>query len=334
MIGPMFRKMHLARSIRMIGTMAGAGISLVDCVQTANDLCGERLLPRAVDDGAGAHPGRRQLSETMMDHPLVPRAISQMIHSGEKSGKLAFVMDQVSGFAEQELKEQIADLTRYIEPIMIIHDGVHHRRRWRWRCCCRSSPSVASSRTDIGATPRSAWRRRNCENTGGGSFFHPRCLVAPGCIGLHQDAPRSKNPPARHRWVFETMHRDQGVHASRLRAAGVGGFVFPTDEIGSHDVAWRCSRWHWGCTSDRSRRQEDDEHANCETRRPLKRHPRPRVIHLSKSFPCYGRPEARVRGGGAADGGGSSPGSSRRDARYDAGTPRRRGFGRNVADRS
>ncbi|MEA2711913.1 MAG: type pilus assembly protein PilC, partial [Phycisphaerales bacterium] len=65
----------------------------------------------------------RQLSDTMMDHPLVPRAIAQMIHSGEKSGKLAFVMDQVSVFAEQELKEQIIELTRYIEPLMIIIMG-------------------------------------------------------------------------------------------------------------------------------------------------------------------------------------------------------------------
>ena len=46
-----------------------------------------------------------------------------MIHSGEKAGKLSFVMDQVSAFAEQELKEQIADLTRYIEPIMIVVMG-------------------------------------------------------------------------------------------------------------------------------------------------------------------------------------------------------------------
>jgi type IV pilus assembly protein PilC len=33
-------------------------------------------------------------------------------------------MDQVSAFAETELKEQIAELTRYIEPIMIIVMGV------------------------------------------------------------------------------------------------------------------------------------------------------------------------------------------------------------------
>ena len=47
-----------------------------------------------------------------------------MLHSGEKGGKLAMVMEQVSGYAEQELKEQIAELTRYIEPAMIIIMGI------------------------------------------------------------------------------------------------------------------------------------------------------------------------------------------------------------------
>jgi type IV pilus assembly protein PilC len=32
-------------------------------------------------------------------------------------------MEQVSGYAEQELKEKIAELTRYIEPAMIVVMG-------------------------------------------------------------------------------------------------------------------------------------------------------------------------------------------------------------------
>jgi type IV pilus assembly protein PilC len=123
LLGAMFRKLHLARSIRMIGTMAGSGIPLVECVQTANDLCGNVYFQELWSTVLERIQMGRQLSDTMMEHPLVPRAIAQMIHSGEKSGKLAYVMDQVSGFAEQELKEQIAELTRYIEPIMIILMG-------------------------------------------------------------------------------------------------------------------------------------------------------------------------------------------------------------------
>ena len=65
----------------------------------------------------------KQMSEPMSASPLVPRSVSQMIHAGEKGGKLAFVMEQISTFGEQELKETITELTRYIEPAMIIIMG-------------------------------------------------------------------------------------------------------------------------------------------------------------------------------------------------------------------
>jgi type IV pilus assembly protein PilC len=122
-LGKMFRKLHLARSMRMIGTMAGAGVPLTDCVNTANDLCGNVYFRELWSGVLEKIQTGRQLGESMSDSALVPRSVTQMIHSGEKAGKLAFVMDQVSLFAEQELKEQIADLTRYIEPAMIIVMG-------------------------------------------------------------------------------------------------------------------------------------------------------------------------------------------------------------------
>jgi type IV pilus assembly protein PilC len=123
LIGALFRKLYLARTLRMVGTMAGAGLNLLDCVQTAHDLCGNSyyrdLWARVADQ---LHTGK-QLSEPLFTSPLVPRSVSQMIHSGEKSGKLAFVMEQVAGHAEAELKETIAELTRYIEPAMIVIMG-------------------------------------------------------------------------------------------------------------------------------------------------------------------------------------------------------------------
>jgi type IV pilus assembly protein PilC len=49
--------------------------------------------------------------------------MAQMLHSAEKGGRLATVMETVSGYAEVELKEQIAEITRYIEPAMIVVMG-------------------------------------------------------------------------------------------------------------------------------------------------------------------------------------------------------------------
>jgi type IV pilus assembly protein PilC len=124
LMGKMFRKLHLARSLRMIGTMAGAGVPLTDAVNTANDLCENQYFRELWTDVLQKIQVGRQLWEPLHESPLVPRSISQMISSGEKTGKLSLVMDQISAFAEQELKEQIAELTRYIEPIMILLMGL------------------------------------------------------------------------------------------------------------------------------------------------------------------------------------------------------------------
>jgi type IV pilus assembly protein PilC len=123
LLGNLFRKLHLSRGMRMIGTMAGAGVGLVDCVATANQLCDNIYFRELWDEVSDQIQSGKQMSEPLSHSNLVPRSIAQMINSGEKGGKLAFVMEQVAGFSEQELKDTITELTRYIEPIMIVLMG-------------------------------------------------------------------------------------------------------------------------------------------------------------------------------------------------------------------
>jgi type IV pilus assembly protein PilC len=119
LFGGLYRKLHLSRGVRMIGTMAGAGVSLVDAVRTARELCGNLYFQDLWDKVMRQIEAGKQFSEPLFDSKLVPRSVSQMLHSAEKGGKLAIVMEQVSGYAETELKEQVAEMTRYIEPLMI-----------------------------------------------------------------------------------------------------------------------------------------------------------------------------------------------------------------------
>jgi type II secretory pathway component PulF len=119
LLGPVFRKLHLARGLRLIGTMAGGGVSLVDCVKTAQDLSANSYFKELWEEVSQQIQAGKQFSEPLFRNSLVPRSVTQMLHSAERSGKLAQVMEQVSGFAEEELKQTILDMTRYIEPIMI-----------------------------------------------------------------------------------------------------------------------------------------------------------------------------------------------------------------------
>lgn len=124
LMGGMFQKLHLSRGLRMVGTMAGAGVNLVDCVSTAQDLCSNSYFRDLWTNVSDQIQTGKQLSEPMFQSPLVPKSVSQMISSAEKSGKLAMVMEQIAAYAETELKEKIAELTRCIEPIMIMVMGI------------------------------------------------------------------------------------------------------------------------------------------------------------------------------------------------------------------
>jgi type IV pilus assembly protein PilC len=123
LMGPMFKKLHLSRGLRMVGTMASSGVTLVDCVGTAKDLCGNVYYRELWDEVLLQIQTGKQMSEPLSRSPLVPKSVAQMIHSGEKSGKLGQITEQVAEFSEQELKETITELTRYIEPAMIVVMG-------------------------------------------------------------------------------------------------------------------------------------------------------------------------------------------------------------------
>jgi len=124
LFGKLYRKLHLARGLRMCGTMAGAGVQLMECVKTAHDLCPNSYFRDLWRQAEEQIQSGKQLSEPLFASSLVPRGVAQMLYSGEKSGKLAMVMEQVSTYAELELKEQITNMTRYIEPIMIVVMGL------------------------------------------------------------------------------------------------------------------------------------------------------------------------------------------------------------------
>lgn len=123
LLGSLFRQLHLARGLRMVGTMAGSGVQLLECVVTARELCPNTYFRSLWNQIEHQLQHGKQFSEPLFDHPLVPRSIAQMISSAEKGGKLAVVMEQVASFSEQELKEKITEMTRYIEPAMIVLMG-------------------------------------------------------------------------------------------------------------------------------------------------------------------------------------------------------------------
>jgi len=122
-VGPMFRKSTISRSIRTLGTMLGAGVPILQSLELAAKVSGniyyEELWMKAHDQIA---TGRR-LCETLSGNPLIPRVLVQMIASGEETGKLDVVLAKVSTFYEHEVDVALKSATSLIEPLMICAMG-------------------------------------------------------------------------------------------------------------------------------------------------------------------------------------------------------------------
>jgi type IV pilus assembly protein PilC len=123
-LGPMFRKVIISRSIRTLGTMIASGVPVLDALRHCADVSGnlfyhDMWLGVADDVIAG-----KQICETLRGNPLMPPVLVQMISSGEETGKLDDVLMRVSDYYDGEVETSLKTTTSLIEPLMITIMGV------------------------------------------------------------------------------------------------------------------------------------------------------------------------------------------------------------------
>ncbi len=122
-VGPMFRKVAISRSIRTLGTMIASGVSMLDAIRLSAEVTGnyyyEKLWLEVLDQVTGG----KQICETLRRNPLFPPVLVQMIASGEETGKLDLVLERVSNYYDQEVEMSLKTATSLIEPLMITMMG-------------------------------------------------------------------------------------------------------------------------------------------------------------------------------------------------------------------
>jgi type IV pilus assembly protein PilC len=123
-VGAMFRKVTISRSIRTLGTMLASGVPIVEAIRLAGEVSGnvyyERLWQQVLDEVTAG----RRICEVLRGNPLFPRVLVQMIASGEETGKLDSVLQRVSAYYDGEVETSVKAATSLIEPIMIAVMGV------------------------------------------------------------------------------------------------------------------------------------------------------------------------------------------------------------------
>jgi type IV pilus assembly protein PilC len=119
----MFRALYISRSLHTMGQLINAGVPMLDTISITADVSGNILYRNMWRSVYLAVKQGKKIAAPLQKNPLLPRAVVQMIHAGEESGKLGEVLDEVSDFYSKELKAVIKGVTAMIEPLMIVLMG-------------------------------------------------------------------------------------------------------------------------------------------------------------------------------------------------------------------
>lgn len=123
-MGPMFRKVIISRTIRTLGALLNGGISMLDALQLSAEVTGNIYYERLWRQVALDVTEGKQVCQGLAGSPLFPPMLVQMIAAGEQAGKLGPVMERVSNYYDQEVETALKTATSLIEPMMISVMGV------------------------------------------------------------------------------------------------------------------------------------------------------------------------------------------------------------------
>jgi type IV pilus assembly protein PilC len=123
-LGTMFRKVILSRSVRTLGTMIASGVSMLDAIRLTSEVSGNYYYEQSWNRVLDQITQGNRICEALQGDPLFPKTLVQMIASGEETGKLDFVLNKVSVYYDREVEMSLKTTTSMIEPIMISVMGV------------------------------------------------------------------------------------------------------------------------------------------------------------------------------------------------------------------
>ncbi len=124
LVGPILKKIILARFANFFALMYQSGITILDCIRLSerivNNLVIEDGLKRVGAQISEGHSVTNSFESTGLFPPLVVR----MIRVGEATGGLDTALRNVSYFYDREVRESIEKVQAMIEPIMTVTMGL------------------------------------------------------------------------------------------------------------------------------------------------------------------------------------------------------------------
>jgi type IV pilus assembly protein PilC len=122
-IGKVVLKVTMARFSRTLATLVAAGVDIIKALEISGQTAGNWVVESALADvRAKVHQGV-PIAQPLIEDPVFPPLVSQMVKVGEETGELERMLDKIADFYEDEVDTSIQALTSIIEPLMMLGVG-------------------------------------------------------------------------------------------------------------------------------------------------------------------------------------------------------------------
>jgi type IV pilus assembly protein PilC len=122
--GDLIRKAVLARWTRTLSTMFGAGVPLVEALDSVGGAAGNAVYQVATEQIQREVSTGTALTMAMQNTGVFPTMVLQMTSIGEESGSLDHMLGKAAEFYEDEVDEMVKGLSSLMEPFIIVILGV------------------------------------------------------------------------------------------------------------------------------------------------------------------------------------------------------------------
>jgi type IV pilus assembly protein PilC len=126
-VGSLMKKMLLARFSRLIASLMGSGISIVESLRIiagamGNEVYRQRIMLLRDDVMRGV-----TMWKSLEWDPLFPDMVTQMIKVGEETAKIDSIIVKVADFYDEEVDVAVSAINKIIEPVIIVVMAI-----WVW----------------------------------------------------------------------------------------------------------------------------------------------------------------------------------------------------------
>jgi type IV pilus assembly protein PilC len=123
-LGPILRKIAVARFCRTLSTLMASGVPILDGLDITARTSGNAIIEDAILTTRRSIERGETIAAPLKETGVFPGMVVQMISVGEATGALDTMLGKIADFYEEEVDASIATLTSIIEPLMMIGVGM------------------------------------------------------------------------------------------------------------------------------------------------------------------------------------------------------------------